>query len=78
MSRKTHSYLMVGLLAVGAVLFFSGGVGGGALLLLRPVLCMEMIAMMWFMGGMASGPAQHTHDDGVAHSHADASERSHR
>jgi hypothetical protein len=55
MNHKTHSYLMVGLLAVGAVLFFSGGVGGGALFLLWPLLCMgSMFAMIWFMGGWAA------------------------
>lgn len=73
MNHKTHSYLMVGLLAVGAVLFFSGGVGGGALFLLWPLLCMgSMFAMMWFMSGMGStgrGLAEHTHPDGVTHSH---------
>lgn len=73
MNHKTHSYLVVGLLAVGAVLFFSGGVRGGALFLLWPLLCMgSMFAMMWFMGGMGGmsrGPAEHTHPDGVTHSH---------
>ena len=79
MNHKTHSYLMIGLLAVGAVLFFSGGVGGGALFLLWPLLCMGMMfGMMWFMGGMSSGPAEHTHADGVTHSHDDVPARSHR
>jgi hypothetical protein len=78
MSHKTHSYLMIGLLAVGAVLFFSGGVGGGALFLLWPLLCMAMMfGMMWFMGGMSRGPAEHTHDDGVTHSHDDGLTPSH-
>lgn len=77
MTHKTHSYVMVGLLAVGAVLFLSGGVGGGALFLLWPLLCMgSMFAMMWFMGGMSSGPAEHTHDDGVTHRHDDVPLRS--
>ena len=77
MNHKTHSYLMVGLLAVGAVLFFSGGVPGGALFLLWPLLCMGMMfAMMWSMGGMSRGPAEHTHDDGVTHSHDDVPGRS--
>jgi hypothetical protein len=67
-----HSYLMIGLVAVGAVLFLSG-VGGSALFLLWPLACMAMMAaMMWGMGGMggrAHEPAKHTHDDGVTHSH---------
>jgi hypothetical protein len=76
-SHKSHSYLMVGLLVVGAALFFSGGVGGGALFLLWPLACMGMMfAMMWGMGGMMGGssrrPNEHTHDNGVTHSHDDA------
>ena len=80
MTHKTHSYFMVGLLAVGAVLFFSGVVGGGALFLLWPLLCMGgMFAMMWFMGGgMSSRPSEHTHDDGVTHTHDDIPVRSRR
>ena len=79
MNHKTHSYLMVGLLAVGAVLFFSGIAGGGALFLLWPLLCMGMMfGMMWFMGGMSSRPHQHTHDDGVTHTHDDIPAHSRR
>jgi hypothetical protein len=79
MSHKTHSYLMVGLLAVGAVLFFSGGVGGGALFLLWPLLCMGMMfAMMWFMGGMGGRSSEHTHADGVTHAHDDVPVRPRR
>jgi len=49
------------------------GVGGGAVFLLWPLACMAMmVAMMWGMGGMGRGgsaPAEHTHDDGLTHSH---------
>lgn len=70
MNHKTHLYWMVGLLVVGAALFFSGGVSGGALFLLWPLACVGMmVAMMWGMRGMSSGPVEHTHDDGTTHSH---------
>lgn len=72
MSHKSHSYLMVGLLAIGAGLFFSGVAGGSALFLLWPLLCMGMMfGMMWSMGGMSGRPSAHTHDDGVTHAHGD-------
>lgn len=59
-SHRTHSYPMIGLLAVGAALFFSGGPGGGALFLLWPLVCMGMMAAMMFgMGGMSRRP-EHT------------------
>ena len=77
MNHKTHSYLMVGLLAVGAGLYLSGGVGGGALLL-WPLLCMGMtFGMMRSMGGMSRGPAEHTHANGVTHTHDDGATHSH-
>jgi len=73
MKHGTHSYLMIGLVAAGAALLFSGNVGGW-LFLLWPLACMGMmVAMMWGMGGMgrsAPGPAEHTHDGGVTHSHS--------
>jgi hypothetical protein len=73
MNHSKHTYLMVGLVAVGAVLFFSG-VAGGAVFLLWPLACMGMmIAMMWGMRGMG-GPAksvEHTHSDGLTHTHDD-------
>lgn len=79
MTRTTHFSLMLGLLAVGALLFFSGGVGGGALFLLWPLLCLgSMVAMMWFMGGMSSGSGSHSHDDGTTHAHDDAARRTRR
>lgn len=69
MSTK-HSYLMVGLVVIGAVLLLSGS-GGGAVFLLWPLACMGMMfAMMWWMGGGMSRNAEHTHDDGVTHSHS--------
>lgn len=72
MNHSKHSYLMIGLLAVGAVLFFSGSVGGGLLFLLWPLACMAMMfVMMRAMGGMGGGqpPPDHPHDDGLTHSH---------
>lgn len=69
MNHGKHSYLVVGLVAVGAVLFLTGNVGG-LLFLLWPVACMAMMVwMMWGMGGSAPGPADHTHADGVTHAH---------
>lgn len=70
MNHKTHLYWMVGLVVVGAGLFFSGAVDGGALALLWPLACVGMmVAMMWGMRGMSGRPAEHTHADGVTHSH---------
>ena len=72
MNHGKHSYLITGLVAVGAVLFLPGNVGD-LLLLLWPVACMAMMVwMMWGMrgmGGSAPGPTDHTHDDGVTHAH---------
>ncbi len=53
MNHGKHSYLMVGLLVVGAALFFSGAVGGSALFLLWPLVCMAM--MFFMMRGMGMG-----------------------
>jgi hypothetical protein len=75
MNHGKHSYVMLGIVAVGAVLFLTGNVGGW-LFLLWPLACMAMmVAMMWGMGGMGRGasaavPAEHTHDDGVKHAHS--------
>ncbi len=46
MNHTKHSYLMIGLLSVGAILFFTGFAGGGVLFLLWPLAC---VAMMFFM-----------------------------
>jgi len=62
MNHQKHSYLMIGLLVVGAALFFSGSVGGSALFLLWPLACMGMMFMMMRgMSGMQNGP-DHTPD----------------
>lgn len=72
MNHKTHTYLMIGSVVVGAVLFFTGALDGGGLLLLWPLACVAMmVAMMWGTGGMSHGSREHTHDDGVTHSHED-------
>ena len=73
MNRGKHSYLMIGVVAVGAVLFLTGNVGGW-LFLLWPVACMAMMVwMLWGMSGMGRGaPATdrtRTHDDGPTHVH---------
>ncbi len=77
MNHSRHSYLMIGLLGVGALLLLSGTVGGGALVLLWPLACM---AMMFFMmrgvGGMGRN-SEHTHEHGVTHAHGDAPTHSH-
>jgi len=78
MNHQKHSYLMIGLLVVGAALFFSGSVGGGALFLLWPLACMGMMFMMMRgMSGMQNGP-DHTHDDASDHTHEDGLSHSHR
>ena len=69
MNHRKHSYLMIGLLVVGAGLFFSGTVNGGALFLLWPLACMGMmVAMMWGMNQM-QGRSDRTRDDDVNHFH---------
>lgn len=73
-NQGKHTYLMIGAVAVAAVLFLTGNVGGW-LFLLWPFACMAMMVwMMWGMGGMGrDAPSQadhtHTHDDGLTHSH---------
>lgn len=72
MNHGKYSYLMIGLVAAGGVLFLTGN-AGGLLFLLWPLACMGMMVwMMWGMGGMgrsAPGPADRTHDDGLTHAH---------
>lgn len=69
MIANKHSYLMIGLVVVGAALLLSG-TGGGVVFLLWPLACMGMMfAMMWFMGAGMSRPAEHMHADGVTHTH---------
>lgn len=71
MNRSPHTYLLIGLVVVGAGLLFSG-TGVGWLFLLWPLACLAMMAaMMWGMGtiGRSSGPGEHTHEDGKTHSH---------
>ena len=71
MNHRKHSYLMIGLLVVGAGLFFSGTVNAGALFLLWPLACMGMmVAMMWGMNQM--GKSDRTRDENVNHFHDDA------
>jgi hypothetical protein len=72
MNHDKHSYVMIGIVAVGAVLFLTGN-AGGLLFLVWPLACMAM--MVWMMLGMrgmgsrAPGPAQHTHDEDLTHAH---------
>jgi len=72
MTHGKHNYVMIGLVAIGAVLFLTGN-AGGLVFLLWPLACMAMMVwMMWGMRGMgggAPGPADHTHEDGVTHAH---------
>ena len=72
MNHSKHSYLLIGLVLAGSILFLTGN-AGGVLFLLWPLVCMAMMVwMMWSMGGMgrtAPGPAEHTHDDGLTHAH---------
>ncbi len=55
MTHMKHSYLMVGLLVVGSVLFFSGIVSAQSLFLLWPLACVLM--MLFMMRAMMSAPA---------------------
>ena len=69
MNHGKHSYLMIGLVAAGAVLFLTGS-PGGLVFLLWPLACMAMMGwMMWSMGRGAAEPAEHTHEDGLTHAH---------
>ncbi|WP_298456594.1 hypothetical protein [uncultured Cellulomonas sp.] len=53
MNHGKHIYLMLGAIAIGAVLYFTGMISSSALLLLWPLGCVAMmIAMMWGMRGM--------------------------
>lgn len=77
MNHQKHSSPMIGLLVVGAALFFSETVGGGGLFLLWPLACTGMMFMM--MRGMVrtqnrpdhtqDNAADHTHQDGLTHCH---------
>ena len=72
MNHKGHAYLMVGLLAVGAVLVLTDAVDGGLLLALWPFACLVMmVVMVWSMGGRNT-PSQDTQNDAVTQSHDDA------
>jgi hypothetical protein len=72
MNHSRHTYWMVGIAAVGAVLFLTANAGGW-LVLLWPVACMAtMVWMMWGMRGAgrdAPAPATRPHHDGLTHSH---------
>lgn len=69
MNLRTHWYWMVGLLLFGSGLLLVGVVDVAALLVLWPLACLGMMAvMMWSMRGMSS-TEQHTHADGTDHSH---------
>jgi hypothetical protein len=72
MNHGKHAYLMITVVALGAVLFLTFN-AGGLLFLLWPLACVGMMVwMMWGMrgmGGSAAGPAEHTHEDGLTHAH---------
>lgn len=62
MTHGSHMWWMVGLTVVGGLLWASGAVGAGALVLLWPLACIAMMAaMMWTM---RPGAGQH---DGSSH-----------
>jgi hypothetical protein len=50
-NHSKHLIVMIGLLVVGATLFFSGSTGGWALFLLWPLAC---VVMMVFTGPSSS------------------------
>ena len=77
MTHGKHNYVMIGLVAIGAVLFLTGN-AGGLVFLLWPLACMGMMFMMMRgMSGMQNGP-DHTHDDASDHTHEDGLSHSHR
>ena len=61
MEHGKHMWWMAGLLVAGALLYGTGAVGAGALVLLWPLACMAMMgAMMWAMRpGPERPPARH-------------------
>lgn len=73
MNHGRHSFMMIALLAVGAILLLTGNVGG-LLFVLWPLACVAMMVwMMWAMRGMGRGapgpgPAD-SHDDCLTHPH---------
>lgn len=63
MDHGKHSYVVVGLVALGALLFLTGN-AGGLLFLLWPLACLAMMVwMMWGTGRSTPGPADHRRDD---------------
>lgn len=69
MNHSKHSYLMIGLLVLGAALYFTGFAGGAVLFLLWPLAC---VAMMFFMmRGMGGMGGMHGNDE-VKHEDSDA------
>ena len=73
MNHGKHAYMMLGIAAVGAVLFLTGN-AGGLPFQRRPIACMAMMVwMMWSMRGMGSNsrdPVEHTHDNDRDLTHA--------
>ena len=50
MTHSTHLWWMTAFAAAGVVLWVTGAVGAGALVVLWPVACLAMMAvMMWAM-----------------------------
>lgn len=76
MNRNKHSYVMLGLLAVGATLFFTGFTGGGLLFLLWPLACIAMMfLMMRGMGSMGQNDTARHGDSGDTRGPVDAAPR---
>ncbi|PZS11789.1 MAG: hypothetical protein DLM60_23590 [Pseudonocardiales bacterium] len=79
MNHKTHLYLMGGLLAAGAVLFFWGGAGTGLFLFVWLGACMAMMFFMMRgmggMGGKGSDASGHSHGADLPKDFEDQSRR---
>ena len=57
MNHNRHAYLMIGLIAVGAVLFLTDAIDGGVLFLLGPLVCLVMmVVVMRAMSGTKAAP----------------------
>lgn len=73
MTHMKHSYVMIGLLVVGSVLFFSGMVSAWNLFLLWPLACVVMMGvMMWAMMSMSRGGSKADDDEDEDASRLDA------
>lgn len=70
MNHKAHTYLMIGAVALGAVLFFSGALGGGSVFLIWILACAGMMFFMMRGMGGTHGGGDHQSDAERDHEHS--------